>query len=118
VERRSHSRQLSCIPASFDSQRDTHAIAFIRDVSVAGARLFARTKLEVGESVVLNLYLGVSGEPRQAKGRVVRVEEDTKGQSDVWIWEIGVEFDEPITAYADEIEELSRRQLEIGTLKR
>jgi hypothetical protein len=117
VERRSHSRQLSCIPASFDSERDSHAIAFIRDVSVSGAKLFARTKLEVGETVMLNLYLGVSGEPRQAKGRVVRAEQGIQA-SEVWTWEIGVVFDEPITAYADEIEELSRRQQEIGTLKR
>jgi hypothetical protein len=116
VERRSHARQLSCIPASFS--RNGEEIAFIRDVSVSGARLYVRTKLEVGDTVTLNLYLGLSDDARPATGRVVRVDAGQAADSDVWVWEVGVEFDPPITAYAAEIEELARRQLEVGTLRR
>jgi hypothetical protein len=36
---------------------------------------------------------------------------------DVWQWEVGVKFDEPISEYADEIEELCRRQRAVGVLK-
>ena len=118
MDRRSHSRQLSCIPASLGGTDEADGVAFIRDVSVTGARLYTRAKMELGAQVVLNLYLADSGGPRQAKGRVVRVEPGDPQRFELWSWEIGVQFDEPITAYEKEIEELSRRQQESGILRR
>lgn len=118
-DRRSFSRQLTCIPAHFESRSDPEDLALIRDVSTSGARLYTRAKLELGETVTLHLYLGLpSDDARKASGRVVRVDRRDAALADVWGWEIGVEFDVAITAYEKEIEELCRRQEAAGVLKR
>jgi hypothetical protein len=88
-------------------------------VSVSGARLYTRVKLEQDEPVKLHLYLGLESEqPRQAAGRVVRVERREPALADMWGWEIGVEFDVAITPYEKEIEALCNRQEAAGVLKR
>jgi hypothetical protein len=118
-ERRSSSRQLTCIPASFESRRELQDLALICDASTTGARLFTQGELRLGEDVMLELYLGPqSAGPRRVEARVVRVERRPAALADIWTWEIGVEFSEPITAYKTEIEELSRRQEAAGLLKR
>jgi len=117
-DRRSFSRQLTCIPAYFESKADPQDLALIRDVSTSGARLLTRGKLELDETVTLHLYLTETDEPRKASGRVVRVDRRDLNVADVWGWEIGVEFDIAITPYEKEIEELCRRQEEAGVLKR
>jgi hypothetical protein len=118
-ERRLHRRQLTCIPAYFEARSESQDVALIRDASVTGAKLYTRVKVDLDQAVTLHLYLGgESATPRQATGRVVRVERRDPDQSDVWRWEVGVEFDEPITPYEDEIEELCRRQEAAGILKR
>jgi len=118
-DRRSFTRQLSCIPAAFESKSDAHDLALIRDVSVRGAKLLTRMKLELEEPVTLHLYLGLESEPpRQASGKVRRVERREPALSDMWGWEIGVEFDTPIDAYQKEIDDLTRRQEEAGVLRR
>ena len=118
-ERRTNSRQLTCIPAYFESKRDSQDLALIRDVSVRGARLYTRVRLEPEEPVTLQLYLGPeSSPPRKSEGKVVRVERRDPAQSDVWAFEVGVVFAEPITAYEAEINELCKRQEAAGILKR
>jgi hypothetical protein len=118
-ERRNNSRQLTCIPAYFESKRDSQDLALIRDVSVTGARLFTRVKLEPEEAVTLHLYLGAeSSPPRKSEGKVVRVERRDPAQADVWAFEVGVLFAEPISAYQAEIDELCKRQEAAGILKR
>ena len=117
-ERRTHARMLACIPAYLESTRDPQDLALIRDVSVRGARLFTRTSLPNGMAVHLQLYIGGEAEaPKQARGHVVRADRRDVALSDVWSWEVGVEFDSPIEGYEHEIEELSKRQEEIGILK-
>jgi hypothetical protein len=117
-ERRTHSRLLACIPAYLESTRDPQDLALIRDVSVRGARLFTRTSLPNGMPVHLQLYIGGEAEaPKHANGHVVRADRRDVALSDVWSWEVGVEFDSPIEGYEHEIEELSKRQEEIGILK-
>jgi hypothetical protein len=118
-DRRSFLRQLTCIPVHFESKSDPQDLALIRDVSVSGARLYTRGKLELDETVNLHLYLGLeSDEPRKASGRVVRVDRRDLALADIWRWEIGVEFDVAITPYEKEIEALCRRQEAAGVLKR
>jgi hypothetical protein len=88
-------------------------------VSVRGAKILTRVKLDPDEPVTLHLYLGLESEPpRQATGKVRRVERREAALSDMWGWEIGVEFDTPIDAYQAEIEALSRRQELAGVLRR
>ena len=119
MERRSSSRQLTCIPAAFDSERTSRDLALICDASTTGARLFTQGELQLEEPVTLELFLGPgASERRRIEAKVVRVERRAAAVSEVWPWEIGVEFDEPITAYQKEIEELSRRQEASGLLKR
>lgn len=117
-ERRSSDRHLSCIPASFESQEDSQDLALIRDVSTKGARIFTRTELALGDRVTLHLYLGKQAEsPRSASGRIVRADRREPELSEVWRWELGVEFDVPITEYEKEIEDLTKRQQAAGVLK-
>jgi hypothetical protein len=119
AERRASSRQLTCIPAHFESRQDPQDLALIRDVSTTGARLYTRAKVDIDETVTLHLYLGLeSDEPRKASGRVVRVDRRDPALADVWGWEIGVEFEAAITPYEKEIEALCRRQEAAGVLKR
>jgi hypothetical protein len=118
-ERRSFSRQFTCIPAQFESGSDPQDLALIRDVSTSGARLYTRAKLDIDETVTLHLYLGLeSDEPRKASGRVVRVDRRDMALADVWGWEIGVKFEVALTPYEKEIEALCRRQEAAGVLKR
>jgi hypothetical protein len=118
-ERRASARQLTCIPAHFESRTDPQDLALIRDVSTLGARLYTRSKLDIDETVTLHLYLGLeTDEPRMASGRVVRVDRRDLALADVWGWEIGVEFDRAITPYEKEIEALCSRQEAAGVLKR
>jgi hypothetical protein len=118
-DRRSHSRQLTCIPAYFESKADTQDLALIRDVSVSGARLFTRLKVDEGLTVQLHLYLGSeTDEPRPVAGHVVRVDRRDPALADLWGWDVGVEFDAPISQYAAEIEQLCQRQQAAGILKR
>jgi hypothetical protein len=117
-DRRAHTRLLACIPAYLESKRDAQDLALIRDVSVSGARLLTRTSLAAGATVHLELYMGAEGSsPKLASGRVVRADRRAKSVSDVWSWEIGVEFDAPIHGYEHEIEQLSRHQEELGIVK-
>jgi hypothetical protein len=118
-ERRAFERQLTCIPAYFESRRDPQDLALIRDISTSGARLYTRLRLAVDDMVSLHLCLGAESDPpRKANGRVVRVDRRDPSLADVWGWEIGVEFDLAISPYADEIEALCKRQETVGVLKR
>ena len=118
-ERRTKTRQLTCIPAFFESKRESQDLALIRDISISGARLFTRVKLEPEEAVTLHLYLGAEGSaPKKSEGKVVRVERRDPAQADVWAFEVGVVFAEPITSYEAEIEDLCKRQEAAGILKR
>ena len=117
-ERRTASRLIACIPAYLDSIHDEHDLALIRDVSSTGARLLTRTKLPIGLSVHLELYVrGDGGTPTEASGHVVRSDRRERAVSDVWPWEIAVEFEAPLEDADHEIESLSERQAAMGIVK-
>ncbi len=118
-DRRAHSRQLTCIPAYFESRADSQDLALIRDVSVTGAKLYTRVRLEPNHAVTLHLYLsGESAPPKQAAGKVVRVDRREAALADIWVWELGVEFETPIVEYETEIAALCARQEAAGILRR
>jgi hypothetical protein len=117
-ERRTSSRLIACIPAYLDSIQDEHDLALIRDVSTSGARLLTRTKLPVGLSVHLELYVrGDAATPSEVSGHVVRSDRRDIALSDVWPWEVAIEFEVPLEDAHHEIEELSERQLAMGIIK-
>ena len=92
-------------------------MALISDISTTGARLFSRNRLEVGTEVTLDLYLADEEQPRPAEGHVVRSARREDEVADVWQWEIGVTFAEPLTEYAEEIASLCERQEAVGVLR-
>ncbi len=117
-ERRTASRLIACIPTYLDSKQDEHDLALIRDVSSTGARLLTRTNLSIGLSVHLELYVrGDAGTSSEATGRVVRCDRRDIALSDVWPWEVAIEFEAPLEDADHEIEALSERQLAMGIIK-
>jgi hypothetical protein len=117
-ERRTATRKLSCIPAYVEAKAESPHLALIHDVSAGGALLFTRAKLDIDEELTLSLYLSPDeSPPRETTGKVVRVERRALDRSDVWQWEIGVEFHQSISEFASEIEELTERQRRAGVLK-
>ncbi len=87
------------------------------DLSESGALLLVRTsKIAVGDEVKLQLYIADDpGTSRDASARVVRVEELTPGDAGPWLRRVGVQFDAPLTMYAEEIKAFRERAERLGT---
>jgi Tfp pilus assembly protein PilZ len=116
-ERRSEERLISCIPVSLEVPDNTD-LALIRDISRSGAFLLTRTSFEIGEPLSLRLHLVESSDGVPVKGRVVRVEPHDSLPNDLWHYEIGVQFEEPLDEYAEQIRALSERQAQLGLFQR
>ncbi len=90
-------------------------MALIRDLSVSGALLLTRQRLEVGEEIRLSLYLSEdTAQARAAAGHVLRVEPRTADRSEVWHHTVAVQFTEPLTDCEAEIKDLETRQAALG----
>jgi hypothetical protein len=90
-------------------------MALIRDLSVSGALLLTRSRLEVGEEVRLSLYLAEeSPDARIAIGRVLRVEPRDPDHAEVWHHSVGVQFTEPLRDCEAEIADIAERQAALG----
>lgn len=115
-ERRREPRHLACFPAYIEDGGVTRS-AIIRDLSITGARLLTRARPDVGDRVRLSLYITPNPEePGIAMGNVVRVEPWGDG-STLWSFSVAVEFDEPASAYEQEIKDLAERQAKMGLFK-
>jgi hypothetical protein len=91
--------------------------AIIRDLSITGARLLTRARPDVGDRVRLSLYITANPEqPGLAMGNVVRVEPWGDGTT-LWSFSVAVEFDEPASAYEEDIKALAERQAKLGLFK-
>jgi hypothetical protein len=119
-ERRVDERHFACFPAHIQRQsRDGHAgstrMALIRDLSVSGALLLTRERLQVGEVIRLSLYLSEDmTDVRPAAARVVRSEPRTADRSEVWHHSVAVQFAEPLADCEAEIKDLAERQAALG----
>jgi hypothetical protein len=116
-ERRKEERRLSCIPASLQASEDDD-LALIRNVSRTGALLFTRIKYEIGDQLTLSLHLTGLDDGLPARATVVRVVARDYTRKDLWRYEVGVNFEEPIDGYAEQIREIGDRQAELGLFKR
>ena len=116
-ERRSEERLLSCIPVSLEVP-DSTDLALIRDISRSGALLLTRTSFEIGEPLSLRLHLVEASEGVPVQSRVVRVEPHSSQPNDLWHYEVGVQFEEPLDEYAEEIRVLGERQARLGLFRR
>jgi len=115
-ERRAGVRHLACFPASLERPDGEQRPSIIRDLSESGALLLVRTtKIAVGDEVKLQLYIADDpGTSRDATARVVRVEELTPGDAGPWLRRVGVQFDTPLTMYAEEIKAFRERAERLG----
>jgi hypothetical protein len=114
-DRRMDERHFACFPAHIQRPGGSTRMALIRDLSVSGALILTREKLDVGDEVVLNLYLTDDmDQVRRAPARVVRTEPREGDRAEVWHHSIAVCFAEPLTDCAAEIAEIERRQAELG----
>jgi len=114
---RGEPRMLSCIPAYVGTSDDSQELALILDISSSGAKLLTRRQFEDGGSIKLILYISKDHPDVPAAGKVVRAR-GRKEDTGAWPYEIAVQFDEPITAYTKEIQELGERQAELGLFRR
>jgi hypothetical protein len=115
-ERRAGVRHLACFPASLERPDGEQRSSIIRDLSESGALLLVRTtKIAVGDEVKLQLYIADDpGTSRDATARVVRVEDVTPGDAGPWLRRAGVQFDAPLTMYAEEIKAFQERAERLG----
>ncbi len=109
-ERRGDPRHLACFPAQLEIGEGVQRTALIRDLSVSGALLLTRAKLEVGDAVRLSLYLRDGEPPHFTTARVVRHERRSIEMAHPWTKAVAVQFDQPITELEPEAKALAARQ--------
>jgi Txe/YoeB family toxin of Txe-Axe toxin-antitoxin module len=110
-DRRGGQRLLACFPGYIERPGSETHMALIRDLSTSGAQLLVRMKLDVGDTLKIQLFLSENlEEPRVTTGRVTRVEPLSDDEVGMWSRRIGVQFDEPLTMYAAEIDAIKERE--------
>jgi hypothetical protein len=109
-DRRGGERHLACFPAYVQRPDGGPRTSLIRDLSTVGALLLVRKKLSPGEAVSLQLFIAEDlTQARTATGKVVRVEPLREDAVGLWSYRVAVQFDEPLTMYEREIDELKER---------
>ncbi len=93
-ERRGDIRIPSSIPAGLDGQRDLRHSAIIHNASRTGALLATRKRCEPDQELLLTVHLEGPDKGEDVAARVVRVSAIT---SSIWRFEVGVEFDTPLS---------------------
>jgi hypothetical protein len=114
-DRRTAERHLACFPAAVERPDGEQRTSVIHDLSITGALLLVRTTLAVGDRVKLQLHISDDVEEvRDTIGHVVRVDPLAENEIGLWASKVAVHFDEPLTIYEKEIEELHARQSRLG----
>src|SRR6185369_12465198 len=91
--------------------------ALIRDLSVGGALLLTRAKLQVGDRVMLTLYLREGLEAFTVDGKVVREEKRPPEMVHPWTHCAAVQFDEHHKEFEEEAKALAERQAALSGRK-
>jgi PilZ domain len=114
-ERREDERHFACFPAHIQRPGGSTRMALIRDLSVSGALLFTRVRVEVGDEIRLNLYLSEDmTDVRPAVAHVVRSVPRTADRAEVWHHSVAVRFATPLLDCEAEIKDLADRQAALG----
>jgi hypothetical protein len=96
-ERRRHRRYLACFGAEVAIDKDKRRIALVRDLSIDGALLVTRARLQKGDPVRLEMFLSPdTKESRKLTGKVVRVEHLDPEVSTLWTQLVAVQFDDQL----------------------
>lgn len=114
ADRRREPRVLTCYPIHYEksSSNGSARIALIHDLSITGALLLTRGKVEPGEHV--KLHLDVFGEPEKvsvAAGHVLRCDRRDPEVSDMWGFSVGVQFERAMPELEASIQELAKKAL-------
>jgi hypothetical protein len=114
-ERRIDERYFACFPAYIQRPGGSDRMGMIRDLSVSGALILTRSRLQVGDPIRLRLYLWEDPDRlKEAAGKVVRVEPRTGERAEVWHRSVAVQFDEPLADCEAEIKALEEHQARLG----
>jgi hypothetical protein len=108
-ERRSEVRVPSSIPAGLNRQRDLRHTALIHNASRTGALLATRQICELNQELVLTLHLKGPDSGEDISARVVRV---TRLSGTMWRFEVGVQFETPLSDAA--LHEIEQRAMARG----
>jgi serine/threonine protein kinase len=107
-ERRGEVRVPSSIPAGINRQRDLRHTALIHNASRTGALLATRQSCEPNQQLLLTLHLNGPDVGEDVSARVIRV---TPLTASMWRFEVGVQFDAPLSDVTlREIEERAARR--------
>lgn len=110
AERRVDPRHLACFPAHLETAEGVPRSALIRDLSVSGALLLTRARLQIGDTVKLALHLREDAEPFTATARVIREERRPSDLVHPWTNTVAVQFEAPIKELEEEAKALAERQ--------
>lgn len=113
-ERRSHDRHFVCIPAYVERDDTGPHIALIRNISLSGALILIRKRLEVAEPLDLSLHLSPDEEPgpvRRARASVVRSEPLDDRRAGLWRHQVGVRFDDDLRDIEEQVKAVAARLL-------
>lgn len=95
-DRRIALRHQAFFPAEVAVGTGVKRAAMVRDLSVTGVLMLTVARVNIGDDIVLHLYLtGDPNKAREVKGRVVRDERRSVEMSDMWPYAVAVQFDEP-----------------------
>ena len=106
-ERRGDERFLTCVAASVEHDASRARSALIEDISVSGARLLTRARVEPEHAVRLDIRLSNDGIVMHVDARVVRVE---AVNNPMWTRRVAVVFDELATQYEEAFKTLAAQR--------
>lgn len=104
-ERRQHVRHIVCSAAELETG-DKSSVGLIRNISVSGALLFTRRKLEAGEPLDITIYIN-QADTFSTHGSVVRCTPLDAERIGFWGFETGVKFDAELDEHAEALERLN-----------
>lgn len=108
-ERRGATRYGVWFPLQLNSEGDS-IIGISRDISERGVAMVVAAAPTVGASVKVHLSLP-GEEERVVQGKVLRVEENAADAEGLWRHRVAIEFDEPVEALAEALEEIARNSV-------
>jgi len=115
-DRRFALRIQAFFPAEVDLGNGVKRTAMIRDLSVTGALMLTRARVNMGDEVLLYLYLrGDPNQAREIKARVVRDERRSLEVSDMRPHAVAVQFVDPFPeSELEDVRALAEKQARLA----
>jgi hypothetical protein len=111
-DRRGSYRHLACAPAHIHKKEGKPRLSLIRDLSITGAMILTRTKLQIGDRLALTLYVEGPDIPYEVQGSVVRFERREDGV--LWPYTVAVQFDRALDDIEDQVKALAEHQAQLA----